>query len=732
MRLLACLAAAMACASAHAQQPPAERPRDEPAKVESLEVTQKRTTTTERRDATAAKIVIGRDEIEQYGDTNLGDVMRRLPGVTQGGRPGRGGPVRMRGMAGGFTQILLNGERIPPGFSIEEITPDQVERIEILRAPTAETGARAIAGTINIVLREALRSRHHDLRIGTQLENGRFASNGSVTRNGTFSEAGSYNLTLSVNRRSREDETLEERTAAALPSEALTLDQRTTGTSVSRGDHLFMTSRFQWRLGPGEQASFQPFVVAHENESASRGRLDQPVGEAPYATSNGRSDSRFRAARFMTMLTRRLGPGTTTELRAGAGTFTVDGTSRLEQFDATGARALLQETVTDVRDRSWNAAAKLARNWGETHKATAGVEWEGTRRREAPVTRLDGVDPLAEFGADFDAGVRRNALYLQDEWDPGPNWATSLGVRVEEIVTRSDTPANPVRNRSLVTSPLAHAVWRWDAPKRDQVRASLTQSYRPPTTQNLVARPRLSTLYPVPGTNTAVSPDAAGNPGLKPEIAHGLELAFERYLPMNGVVSVNLFTRRLKDVIRSVTELEQVSWAPVPRWVSRPQNLGRARTSGVEFDAKFRMDEVLPGSPAVNVRANVSVFRSRVDEVPGPDNRLASQPDMTANLGADYRFRGRPFSVGASLNWTPAYDTRATVEQLERTDRKSVLDAYAIWHIDGATRLRLSVTSPEPREFNTFSSYTTAQERQVLASTARNHLTTALRLEMRL
>ena len=244
MRLLACLVAALACAPAPAQQPPAERPRDEPAKVESLEVTQKRTTTTERRDSTAAKIVIGREEIEQYGDTNLGDVMRRLPGVTQGGRPGRGGPVRMRGMAGGFTQILLNGERIPPGFSIEEITPDQVERIEILRAPTAETGARAIAGTINIVLREALRSRHHDLRIGTQLENGRFASNGSVTRNGTFSEAGSYNLTLSVNRRSREDETFEERTAAALPSEAPTLYQRTTGTSVSRGDHLFMTSRF--------------------------------------------------------------------------------------------------------------------------------------------------------------------------------------------------------------------------------------------------------------------------------------------------------------------------------------------------------------------------------------------------------------------------------------------------------------------------------------------------------
>jgi iron complex outermembrane receptor protein len=44
-------------------------------------------------------------------------------------------------MGGGFTQILIDGQRIPPGFSIEQLSPDQVERIEIYRAPTAETGA---------------------------------------------------------------------------------------------------------------------------------------------------------------------------------------------------------------------------------------------------------------------------------------------------------------------------------------------------------------------------------------------------------------------------------------------------------------------------------------------------------------------------------------------------------------------------------------------------------------
>ena len=119
----------------------------------------------QRRQSTAAMILIGREEIEKQGDASLGEVLRRLPGVTVQGAPGRGGGIRMRGLGSGYTQILLDGQRVPPGFSIESITPGQVERIEILRAPTAETGARAIAGTINIVLREGQRGNPDDLRL---------------------------------------------------------------------------------------------------------------------------------------------------------------------------------------------------------------------------------------------------------------------------------------------------------------------------------------------------------------------------------------------------------------------------------------------------------------------------------------------------------------------------------------------------------------------------------------
>ena len=713
----------------------AETPRGEaPAKMEGLEVTEKRSTTTERRDSTASKIVIGREEIEQYGDTNLGDVMRRLPGVTQGGRPGRGGPIRMRGLGGGFTQILVNGERIPPGFSIEEITPDQVERIEILRAPTAETGTRAIAGTINIVLREALRERRNDARAGVQEENGRYSGNLSYSRNDVLSATGSYNLTLALNRRDLGNDGVTETTFVDVPTQAVTLAQRNVTSSATLYESLFLTSRFQWRLGPGEQFNFQPFVVANNSSTDSRGTLTQSVGTAPapYDTSLSHAGSRFRNARFTALLGRRLDAQTTYELRGGAGLFTVDASSFQDQFDAAGNRTLRQVTSNEIRDLSGNVAGKVARRWAEAHTFTTGGEWEQGKRKESPVTLLNGEPQLEEFGTDLDVKVRRAALFLQDEWDPNPNWSTSLGVRWEAIDTRSATEANPVENRSSVVNPLAHVVWRFDAPRRDQVRASITQSYRPPTTQNLVARPRLNALYPVPGPNTATSPDIAGNAALRPEIANGLEIAYERYLSTNGVLSANVFTRRLRDVIRAVTSLEDVSWAASPRWVTRPQNLGRATTTGIELEAKFHLGEIASGAPPVNVRANFSAFRSKVDEIPGPDNRLAGQPDMTGNLGADYKFRGTPLSVGGSVNWTPGYDYRVAEDQLERIRRKVVSDAYVAWNFDPVTKLRLSVTATDPRDFQTNSTFFVGNEQQSVVDTRKGYLVTALRLEMRL
>jgi outer membrane receptor for ferrienterochelin and colicins len=86
----------------------------------------------------------------------------------------------MRGLGNGYTQVLINGERPPPGFSIESLPPEQVERIEVMRGPVAEHSTQAIAGTINIVLREGYRQKDIQLRAGDNISGGLHSPNLSL------------------------------------------------------------------------------------------------------------------------------------------------------------------------------------------------------------------------------------------------------------------------------------------------------------------------------------------------------------------------------------------------------------------------------------------------------------------------------------------------------------------------------------------------------------------------
>ena len=726
---------------APADAPPAitpDRPRGTPQRtdrVERVEVSGSNTATDERRNSTAGKIIISRDDIEQYGDSNLGDVMRRLPGVTTGGRPGRPGAPRMRGMGGGFTQILIDGQRLAPGFNLEDISPDQVERIEILRAPTAETGARAIAGTINIVLREPLRQTNNDIKLGPQVERGRVAGNVSLSRNDVLSETGTYNLTASVNHTDQLNDSRSRTTYTDVTSGATVLEQTGFSQSQERRDSVFLSGRAQWRLGMGEQFGVQTFVVHNEGNSRSTGTLTQLFGSdpSPYATRAGSSDSKVDVARLNVNLNRRFDADTRYELRISGGNFGLTSHSRTEQFAANGAQNLLQITDGKISDKSWNSAGKVIRNITLGGQAiTAGYELEGLRRNETSITTLNSARLLADLGTQFAVSTQRAAVFVQDEWDPHPDWSTNLGLRYEEITTKSAVANDTYSNVSRVLTPVAHAVWRFASPGRDQLRVSLTQSYKSPTVQQLSARPALNTLFPVPGGNTAVSPDRAGNPNLKPELANGIDLAYESYLKSGGILSVNLFQRNIRQFMRNFVTLEAVSWASQPRYVNRPQNLGNAVTRGIELDAKFQLKELIDTTEPLSLRANVSLFDSKVDAVPGPNNRIDQQPRATANLGFDYRVRGAPLTIGGNLNWTPGYDTQLTITQAQTLATKRVFDVYALWTVNPSTKLRLSLSNIAPQD--SVSSYTVidAGLRQAVASNGRTDMSVALRLEMRL
>lgn len=210
-----------------------------------------------------------------------------------------------------------------------------------------------------------------------------------------------------------------------------------------------------------------------------------------------------------------------------------------------------------------------------------------------------------------------------------------------------------------------------------------------------------------------------------------MDIAYENFFSKGGVLSANVFYRRISNLMRNVTGLETVAWSDVQRWVSRPRNIGNATTMGLELEAKFRLDEFIADALPVNVRSNLSLFSSRVDGIPGPNNTLDQQPKGTANLGADYRLRSLPLSLGASLNYTPATTILQTLLQQSRTSRKVVSDAFALWVVNPTTQLRVSATNLTPLDYATGSVITTPDKMITSESGGRTFTLWQVRLEIK-
>ncbi len=697
--------------------------------MKRVEINANRATDTQlRRESTAAKIVVGRDEIERFGDSTVGDLLKRLPGVTVQGRPGRGGAIRMRGLGSGYTQILLDGERVAPGFSIDSLAPEQIERIEILRAPTAETGARAIAGTINIITREGYTKRLNNVQFTLGAENGRLQPQASWTRNDTV-DGLNYNFSLSANRNDRQNDSTSATIARDLVTDALVLDQSERGEVRERRQGIQFNGRLQWRGAPGESVSVMPLLIYGQGKTQRYGELTQTVGAtpAPYDLTETASQGSFRLLRLNGMWTRRLSEGARTEWRAGlAQSKSVNESLRLENSAGSLVRKL--QDSTNAVEKTFSLNGKLVQVLESEHSLTAGAELESSRRTEGRTTLQNGLPLLLEFGDEVQASANRFAFYAQDDWVISKQWSAYAGLRWEGI----DTEGGDVKNRSSVWTPLAHAVWKPAAESKDQVRFSLTRSYRSPTLQSLISRPSINNRYPAPGANTPTNVDRAGNPTLRPELATGLDVAFERYLPGSGLVSANVFHRQISNYMRSVTALENVSWANVPRYVSRMQNVGAAVTQGLELEAKFRLTELVADGPKVDIRSNLSFFRSRVQSVAGPNNRLDQQPSYTANLGADYRVPNTPLSVGGNLNWTPGYSTRLSDVQTAEQGKKVGLDAYALWVFSPTVQLRTTFSNIDPRDYITGGSLDALGVRETSVNTAPTFVNLQVRLEIKL
>ncbi len=705
-----------------AQEPPGSpgdsSPRAPGTRLERVEIQARPQSDTElRRRAPVAKQVYGREELDKFGDTNLSDVLKRLPGVNM-----QGGAPRMRGLGSGYTLILINGDPAPPGFQFDQLNPSQVERVEVSRGTTADQSAQAVAGTINIILKDAPKVSQRDLRLGLGYNAVRPTPSATFTY-GERAGGLAFSLPLSLFEwRNISDSEIDRQTAGLdrLPSRALQ-----TSRQDNWGHGLNTAPRVNWKISDDESASIQAFVQRGQWHSRTRFNNQVLFGQ-PSLDANSVFEGTWQNLRSNLQWNKRLSEQDKVELKLG-------GQTSKGTFD--GLTEKQRRTVGDNRDRNLTQAGKYGRFIGEEHTLTVGWDLEWRRRDETRSVTENGVPQLPEFeGQPFAARIARQALFVQDEWELSPQWSTYLGLRSERINTQSRGLTEPVQNLSQVTTPLWHLNYKIDPKGRDMVRASLTRSYKAPELNALLARPSLSSLFvDTRLPNTEASPDRRGNPGLKPELATGLDIAYENYLAGGGLFSIGGFHRSVNNLIRNVTSLQTVSWSQVPRYVSTPVNFSKAKTMGLEMEVKGRAAEFMPGlfdaKTALNLRASLNYYHSKVQALDGPNSRLDGQQPWSGNLGFDYRLAGLPLSLGASLAYTPGYATRQTQVQSLEVSRTRSLDAFALWNFSRSTSLRLGGGNLVPLDTVSRTDFTSGDSTRTLRQ-GRSFLSANLELKL--
>ncbi len=652
----------------------------------------------ERREDTATKLVVTQEEIVKYGDSTIADVLKRLPGITIGGVQGRGGEIRMRGLGSGYTQILLNGEPSPPGFSLDSIAPELIERIEIIRAASAEYSTQSIAGTINIVLKKAIQTAQREIKLGAADERGVWSGNANLQLSDRIGKL-SYSLAgaLSRGRWDRPSTTEETGTDAAGNQD---LVRRYIDGNHGQYENINLAPRLNWVLPNGDNLISQNFISHSDSHGNTSETILSSKEDAPlYAVNNAMYQSRFNMFRTDVNWIHKLEEGAKLDMKFGANYNQRNSSFAYQGYDSDGVFALDRRTASEATDKGVTASGKYSTPLITDHALMTGWDASYSKRGENRLqndTTFTGNVPI-DLDESFDASVTRLALFAQDEWNITQRWSMYLGLRWETLNTRSEGRLfSAVENRSAVWSPVMQTLWKLPDSKNDQVRLALTRTYKAPSTGSLIPRHYIS------DNNSQLNPDSQGNPHLRPELAWGLDAAYEHYLPEGGLMSASVFVRRIDDIMRQ--RLSLIDGA----WVTMPVNDGQASTRGIELEAKLPLRSLYKTAPSIDVRANVNFNWSTLSTVPGPNNRLDSQTPVSANLGVDYKHSQMPLTLGGNLSFQDGGLVRLSETQSSYSAPKRVLDIYGLWKFDAKTQLRISMANLLHQDNNSSSIYADA------------------------
>lgn len=132
--------------------------------------------------------VVSTDQIGKFPDANIGDAVKRIPGITMQVDQGEARNIIVRGLSPQLNSVTLNGSRVPSAegdnrnVQMDLIPSDMIQTIEVNKAVTPDMDADALGGSVNLVTRTSPQG----FRVSTTLGSGINLITDKPILNGSF------------------------------------------------------------------------------------------------------------------------------------------------------------------------------------------------------------------------------------------------------------------------------------------------------------------------------------------------------------------------------------------------------------------------------------------------------------------------------------------------------------------------------------------------------------------
>ena len=612
-----------------------------------------------RTDDTAPVLSYDLEYFQRFEPNTVGDMVKRLPGAAfVGSDIMEYDGVQLRGLGGGYTQVLINGKQVPGAgddrsFWVDRIPAEMVDRIEILRSNSANRSGDAVAGAINIILRDAYVFDGSYLRVGVNRWD-----DGEV--NPTFGAVTSGELLggrvlAGINVQDRYRAKLKRSDRFSDPSmEELTSweDQ----AEVKDGRDYSGNLSYVVDVGDSGRFSVDGFYV----------KTDRDVTEVSFEEEY--DDDEVITADVPGLATvdqKNWGLGANYRFEMAGGTTQIgveharfeDNSVESEEshayVDGEWDESEAESQAIDAKDAETIVEIAHKRRLGDAIEMEFGVdyrrkkrdvqytnyEWEAEDEGDPVVYEVDGTVASVIEEKRLDPYLMFSGMRGILSWEAGLRFETTKSdIR---YVEDGDVEGSASKDYDELL-PSLHL--KWDLTEADRLSLSLARS---------VKRPNFNEVVPALLDGEFGDNDYIGNPELDPETANGLDFGYERRLGKRGVVGINFFYRDVKNLIELVnsgepsqealdnweemvedgdyeTIEEAMAAEPAESWLFSSDNVGDGKVYGIELDLSTPLSVF--GLDHTGVFMNYAWVKSKIDDFMG-ERRFNDQARSTFNIG---------------------------------------------------------------------------------------------------